>query len=144
MVKVVAAVIEQGGRFLLARRPEGGPYGSLWEFPGGKVEPGETPEEALQRELKEELGIEVEIKEHLLSFPFRSSHLNVDFIVYRAHLKKGHLQPHDHDELQWVKPEKLMKYALAEPDHFIAEKLQNESVHDKRDAPSHQGKEEKR
>lgn len=58
-VRVAAAVIRQGGRVLLTRRPPGGPLGLLWEFPGGKIEPGESVEQALVREIREELGVEV-------------------------------------------------------------------------------------
>jgi 8-oxo-dGTP diphosphatase len=62
-VQVVAAVVHDGDRVLLAQRPPGGPHGLLWEFPGGKVEPGESPEHALVREIREELGVVVTAEE---------------------------------------------------------------------------------
>ncbi len=64
-IRVVAAVVMREGRVLLTRRPPGGPLGLLWEFPGGKLEPGETVEQALERELREELGVRITAREVL-------------------------------------------------------------------------------
>lgn len=65
MIEVTAAVIENGGRILICRRRTGEPNGGLWEFPGGKIEPGESAEEALRREIKEELDLDIEVGERL-------------------------------------------------------------------------------
>ncbi len=68
---VTAAVIEEDGRILIAKRKKGDRSEGRWEFPGGKVEPGESPEESLKRELREELGIDVAVEERLCAHPFR-------------------------------------------------------------------------
>ena len=83
-VRVVAAVIRRGGRILVTRRPPGGPLGGLWEFPGGKVEPGEGEAEALARELREELGCEARVGELLFRHDHDYPHLHVDLAFYRC------------------------------------------------------------
>jgi 8-oxo-dGTP diphosphatase len=103
---------------LLARRPEGKPMAGLWEFPGGKVHPGETPEAALIRELKEELGIDV-TEACLAPFAFASHgyeafHLLMPlFLCRRWH---GAVTPLEGQALAWVRPQKLADYAMPPAD----------------------------
>lgn len=116
-------VIEREGKFLLAQRKEEGIHGGCWEFPGGKIEEGESPEEALRRELTEELGIEIEGEELVLNFPFQGRGLNLWFLVYRARWKKGLIKLRDHEQFKWLGLEEINDYHLAEPDFLILQQV---------------------
>jgi len=127
-VFVVAAVIVDQGSVFLARRR----YGSLagyWEFPGGKVEAGETPEEALRREIYEELGVQSVVGEYYAESEHRSTRRGgapVKLVFYRCSLK-GIPQPGDaHDALAWVAIEDLLKYTVPPADIPIVRKLMEE------------------
>jgi 8-oxo-dGTP diphosphatase len=112
LLVAACALIDADGRVLLARRPEGKPMAGLWEFPGGKLAPGETPEQALIRELKEELGIDVATA-CLAPFAFAShayDRFHLLMPLYLCRRWKGHPQAREGQTLAWVRPEKL-------PDH---------------------------
>ena len=119
LVLVVAcALVDSDGRVLLAQRPEEKKLGGLWEFPGGKMEPGERPEDTLIRELREELGIEV--KEPCLS-PFSFvSHSYADFHLlmplYICRRWEGTLQPREHPQIKWVRPKDMPGYPMPPAD----------------------------
>jgi len=107
-VRVVAAVIRRGGRILVTRRPAGGPLGGLWEFPGGKVEPGEEEAEALARELREELGCEARVGELLFRHDHDYPHLHVDLAFYACTIADDAVpQCLGVAEIDWVEPEAL-------------------------------------
>ena len=105
-VEVAAAVLlregERGTEFLLARRPEGRVYAGYWEFPGGKVEPGETLRQALTRELHEELGIETEHAWPWLSCEFTYPHAHVRLKFFQVDAWRGELHAHEHSGLSWT------------------------------------------
>ena len=112
------ALIDIDGRVLLARRPEGKKMAGLWEFPGGKINPGETPEAALIRELHEELGIDV-AKTCLAPFAFASHaydrfHLLMPLFLCRRW--KGFVRPIEGQALAWVRPDKLAEYEMPAAD----------------------------
>ena len=117
---LVAAVVlvDADGRVLLAQRPEGKAMAGLWEFPGGKVEPGETPEAALIRELHEELGIDTWAS-CLAPLTF-ASHGYADFHllmpVFICRRWDGIVTPHEGQNLAWVKPDRLRDYPMPEAD----------------------------
>ena len=118
-IHVAAAVIRAAdGRILIAKRPPDKHQGGLWEFPGGKVEPGETPEAALIRELKEELGIDV--SENCLSPFVFASHAYDSFHLlmplYLCRRWDGVVTAREHDGLAWVKPNKLSDYPMPPAD----------------------------
>jgi 8-oxo-dGTP diphosphatase len=113
-VRVAAAVIERAGRVLIAKRRMGDKLGGKWEFPGGKVEEGETPEGALKRELFEELEIETETGNFLCLSCYDYSHLSVELLAYLVSHVSGEMIPHVHDELRWVRPEDLAEYDFPE------------------------------
>ena len=113
-----AALIDSDGRVLIAQRPEGKSLAGLWEFPGGKVEPGERPEDALIRELDEELGIQV--KEACLapfvfaSHPYESFHLLMPLWLCRRW--DGVVTSRHHAALEWVRPNRLRDYPMPPAD----------------------------
>ena len=119
-IKVTAAVIERGGKVLIARRKKSDRFEGRWEFPGGKIEAGESPEECLRRELREEMGVEVETEEFLCSVSFETSGLSIELMAFRASLLAGEVRCHDHDEIRWIEPEHLGDFDLAEPDRRVA------------------------
>ena len=112
------ALIDTDGRVLLTRRPPGKPMAGLWEFPGGKVEPDERPEDALIRELKEELGIEV--REACLSPLTFASHSYDDFQLlmplWVCRRWDGFVKPSEGQECTWVRPERLRDYPMPPAD----------------------------
>lgn len=118
LLVTAVALIDPEGRVLLAQRPEGKSLAGLWEFPGGKVEPGETPESALIRELKEELGIDT-WKSCLAPLIF-ASHSYDDFHLlmplFACRRWEGIVQGREGQTLAWVKPAKLRDYPMPPAD----------------------------
>jgi len=128
LVLVVAvALIDADGRVLLAQRPEGKPMAGLWEFPGGKVNVNETPEAALIRELKEELGIDVK-KACLAPFVF-ASHAYESFHLlmplYLCRRWDGFVQALEHPAIAWVRPEKMGDYPMPPADEPLVAYLRD-------------------
>ncbi len=118
MLVAACALVDVDGRVLLAQRPEGKQLAGLWEFPGGKVEPGETPEACLIRELKEELGIEV-TQACLAPFVFTSHayesfHLMMPLWLCRRW--NGVVQALEHQAVAWVKPNRMSDYPMPPAD----------------------------
>ncbi|NEX93978.1 (deoxy)nucleoside triphosphate pyrophosphohydrolase [Caulobacter sp. 17J65-9] len=122
-----AALVDVDGRVLIGQRPEGKQLGGTWEFPGGKVEPGETPEKALIRELEEELGIQV--KEACLapfvfsSFSYETFHLLMPLWLCRRW--EGVVQARWHSALAWVKPNRLTDYPMPPADEPLVAYLRD-------------------
>lgn len=113
-----AALIDSDGRVLIAQRPEGKQLAGLWEFPGGKVEPGETPEECLIRELDEELGIRV-TNACLAPFVFASHGYESFHLLMPLYLCRrwdGVVTAREHSALAWVKPSRLSDYPMPPAD----------------------------
>jgi len=115
---VAVALVDSDDRVLIAQRPEGKALAGLWEFPGGKVNPGETPEAALIRELREELGIDVS-QNCLAPFAFAShgyDSFHLLMPLYLCRKWKGFVQPLEGQALSWVRPSKLSEYDMPEAD----------------------------
>lgn len=115
---VAVALIDSDGRVLIAQRPEGKQLAGLWEFPGGKVEPGERPEAALIRELKEELGIDV-TEACLAPFVFTSHAYETFHLLMPLYLCRrwsGVVQAREHSALKWVKPNQLSQWPMPPAD----------------------------
>ena len=118
LLVVAAALVDRDGRVLIAQRPEGKQLAGLWEFPGGKVGPGETPERALVRELREELGIEVCL-ECLAPFVFAShsyEHFHLLMPLYVCRDWEGDLAPREGQNIAWVRASRLGDYPMPPAD----------------------------
>ncbi|HKK26640.1 MAG TPA: 8-oxo-dGTP diphosphatase MutT [Gemmatimonadota bacterium] len=120
---VATAVVWREGRVLITRRPPEGLLGGLWEFPGGKVEEGETPRQAARRELWEELGIEIETGEALGRVEHAYSHFRITLHAFHARLVSGEPQPREADALAWAAPEALGDYAFPAANLRLIERL---------------------
>lgn len=118
LVPVVCALIERDGRLLLAQRPVNKHLPLKWEFPGGKVEPGEDAAAAIVREIHEELGCDVTITRALPRFPFDYGRVIIEMIPYVCTLTPGSPEPHPHEHvgLAWAQPDELLRYDLAPAD----------------------------
>ena len=115
---VAVALIDVDGRVLIAKRPEGKTLAGLWEFPGGKVEPGERPEAALIRELSEELGVEVS-ESCLAPFVFASHAYDSFHLLMPLYLCRrwnGVVAASEHEALAWVRPDRLSDYPMPPAD----------------------------
>ena len=119
MRQVTAALIEKSGKILLARRKAGKHMGEKWEFPGGKIDPGESPQQALSRELAEEFSIEVQIGEYLGSTEFRQGEIELEIRLYRAKHLAGTFTLHEHEEIRWVAPKEVESYDLVDSDRKL-------------------------
>jgi len=122
-IRVVGAMIEREGRYLITQRPPTATLPLLWEFPGGKVEPGETDATALARELREEMGIAVEVGERAVHVEHAYEGYDIDFCVYRCRLAGGeirHVRVHDH---RWVRPGELDDYEFPAADEKTIARL---------------------
>jgi 8-oxo-dGTP diphosphatase len=128
MTRVTAAIFWKDGRVLLARRKPGISSQGLWEFPGGKIEPNETPERCLERELKEEFDIKARAgrlaatgRGVLKEGPF-------ELLAFEVEHLSGEFRLHSHDEIRWVLPEDLAGYELPPADReIVAELLRSRS-----------------
>lgn len=123
---VVAGALARGGRLLLARRMDGDPLAGFWELPGGKVEPGETPEEALAREWREELGAGVGSSEPWTFSSFDSNGRHVTLLVLRVRSVEGEPAPVDVAEVRWATPAEAALLPLLPADRPLVERLARE------------------
>ncbi|MDO4535570.1 MAG: (deoxy)nucleoside triphosphate pyrophosphohydrolase [Clostridium perfringens] len=117
MINVVAAILEKEDKILIAKKREGKSLAGYWEFPGGKIENGETSEEALVRELKEEMDIEVEVNRYVGESIY--DYGNNKIISLKGHTAKiigGEIKLTDHDEYRWVTLKEIKGYKIAPAD----------------------------
>ncbi len=116
MLTVVAAVTEREGRVMLCQRRPGTHNALKWEFPGGKIVPGESPEEALARELREELGIEVDVERIRDAVFYRYPDRDVLVLFYGCRIRAGEPRALDCNAIEWALPERLSGYDFAGAD----------------------------
>jgi mutator protein MutT len=121
-VEVVAAVVKRAGHYLITRRLEGTHLAGLWEFPGGKTLPGERPEDALRRELKEELGVEAEVGELIETVDWTYPEKSVRLLFFRCALR-GEPCPQERQEMLWVEAGELSKFRFPAADLRLVERL---------------------
>lgn len=122
-LEVVAACLVKGERFLLCRRPMHKARGGQWEFPGGKVEPGETKQQAIVRELREELNIEVRALEEAAQVEHCYPDLSIHLTLLRTELINGTPELLEHSALKWVTFEEAEKLDLCPADHYLVKQL---------------------
>ncbi|MFZ2055577.1 MAG: (deoxy)nucleoside triphosphate pyrophosphohydrolase [Candidatus Aminicenantales bacterium] len=130
-LRVLAAVLEKDGRWLIAKRKKGDCFSGLWEFPGGKLESGETPRECLARELHEEFGIQAHVGRFLARVHYTSPAFSIDLAAYAVSHLSGALRLHDHEEIRWVRPGRAGRYPLTEPDKLLLAELKALAVQGK-------------
>lgn len=122
---VTAAVIQRNGHVLIAQRPASGLLGGLWEFPGGKVRPGEELPSGLQREIREELGVEIQVGAAFGVYRHAYTHFRVTLHAFCCSLLQGEPRNLEHSALEWVPPSALPDYPMGKIDRQIAQKLVN-------------------
>ena len=124
MIEVAAAIIENDQELILiARRKKGKSQQGMWEFPGGKLEPNESPEACLIRELKEEMGIVIAPHEQFGVNEHDYGDIQIRLIAYLANYSSGEIHLTDHDEFRWVERGKLLDYEWAPADIPFVKKL---------------------
>lgn len=123
MVDVVAALIWDGGHFLACQRPAHKTRGLLWEFVGGKVESGETPEEALMRECREELGVEIDVGDVFMTVEHRYPDMEVRLTLFNARIARGVPMLLEHADMRWITPEEIPNFEFCPADKDILARL---------------------
>lgn len=126
VTEVVAALIWEGERFMICQRPAHKARGLLWEFVGGKVEPGETREEALVRECREELGVTVTVEEPFMEVTHAYPDLTVHLTLFHAAIAEGTPQKLEHNDIRFIPVEEIPQYDFCPADREILEKLTRE------------------
>jgi len=124
-IEVVAAVIERDGKLLITRRPEGSHLSGLWEFPGGKPQPGETFEQALRREIAEELGAELSVGERIETIEWQYPDKRVRLVFFRCDVR-GEPRPLEGQEMAWVTPAELARYEFPPADAALIQRLRRD------------------
>ncbi len=127
-VSVVAALIWRGDKFLICRRPPHKARGGLYEFVGGKVEPGETKPQALIRECREELAVTVEVRDVFMELVHPYPDMTVDLTLYNARIAQGEPQLLEHTDIRYIHPSEIPDYAFCPADKEILERLMEGGV----------------
>ncbi len=121
---VTAAVIRHNGKVFIAQRPAEGLLGNMWEFPGGKSNPGESLQDCLKREICEELKVDVTIGAPFGTYEHAYTHFRITLHAFECQLSKGQTPvAHEHDDIRWVEPAELDDYPMGKIDRQIAQKL---------------------
>lgn len=126
--EVVAALIRDGDRFMICRRPAHKARGLLWEFPGGKVEPGETKEQALARECREELGVGLAVGTLFAETSHSYTDLTVHLMLFNAEIIEGEPCAFEHSDIKWITAEEISQYDFCPADVSFLEKLRDEDA----------------
>lgn len=124
MIKVVAAIIQKDNKIIIAKRMANKSMGGFWEFPGGKIEPGETPEESIVRELQEEMNISIKVEKYVGESIYDYGNIVICLLGYLASIKNGDIILKEHDEYKWLTLEEISKFKLAPADIPLVQMLQ--------------------
>lgn len=119
MIEVVAALIWQGDKFMISQRPAHKARGLLWEFVGGKVEPGETKEQALIRECQEELAVTLSVGDVFMDVVHEYPDLTVHLTLFNATIVESEPQKLEHNDIQWITPREIPNYEFCSADEEI-------------------------
>ena len=122
-IPVVAGFLRKGDQILVGQRPENHSLAGLWEFPGGKIESNESPEQALIRELQEELGIEVEIGDLMMAASHSYGDVNILILFYEVLFWKGEPKAKHHLKLEWITPRELFNRSIPEANQRMKDRL---------------------
>ena len=123
MVEVVAALIWENDRFLICQRPEHKARALLWEFVGGKVEPGETQEQALIRECQEEIAVTLTVGEVFIEVVHKYPDITVHLTLFNANIAEGSPQKLEHNDIKWITPKEIPQYTFCPADEEILMKI---------------------
>ena len=124
MINVVAAVIkDKQGKILITKRNLNKSQGGLWEFPGGKIEPNETKEQAIIREIKEELTVEIKVEKYIAQKIFNYPDKYVNLIALECSILQGNIKLLEHEDYRWVASYELDNFEFAPADIFIVDIL---------------------
>ena len=123
MTEVVAALIWRGNKFMICQRPEHKARGLLWEFVGGKVEPGETKEQALIRECQEELAVTLAVVDAFMDVAHEYPDLTVHLSLFNATIAVGEPQKLEHNDIRWITPNEIPNYDFCPADEEILKKI---------------------
>ena len=123
MVEVVAALIWNNNKFMICQRPLNKARGLLWEFPGGKVEPGETKEQALIRECREELAVTLSVGEAFMDVVHEYPDLTLHLTLFNAAISEGVPQLIEHNDIRWITSGEILQYDFCQADKEILEKI---------------------
>ena len=126
IVEVVAALIWNGEKFMICQRPANKKRGLLWEFVGGKVEKGESKEQALIRECKEELDIEIEVESKFFSTKHTYPDSNINLTVFNSRIVRGRPKLLEHNDLKWITKDEISNYNFCPADVVILKKIINQ------------------
>ncbi len=123
MVEVVAALIWRNNRFMICQRPASKARALLWEFAGGKVENGETKEQALIRECREELAVTLSVGDIFMDVIHEYPDLSVHLTLFNAEISEGVPRTLEHNDIRWIAPEEIQQYDFCPADEEILRKL---------------------
>lgn len=123
MTQVVAALIRQGEKFMIFQRPESKTRAFQWEFVGGKVEPGETLEEALIRECREEIGVTVRVGDVFMEVDHVYPDITIHLTLFNAEIAEGIPQKLEHNDIRCISPEEIPEYKFCPADDEILKKI---------------------
>lgn len=119
MISVTCAIIEKEGKVLATRRAKGSHLAGLWEFPGGKIEPGETAEDCIIREIREELNVQIEISQNLNPVEHHYENKSIRLIPFVCNIVSGQITLKDHSEFRWLSRNDLQSLDWAEADKGV-------------------------
>jgi 8-oxo-dGTP diphosphatase len=127
MYQVTAALIRDEQKILIAQRGRTKKFGWQWEFPGGKVKSGETPEACLSREIKEELNLDIRVEEHFCTVHHGYPDFHIELMAFWCSIIGGSLQLEEHEQVRWVTVAEMIQYDFVEADLNVIAALENSS-----------------
>ena len=128
IIEVVAALIWDNERFMICQRPENKARGLLWEFVGGKVEAGETKEQALIRECREELAVTLKVQEKFMDVLHEYPDITVHLTLFSAVIAEGVPQKLEHNDIRWITPQQIPQYEFCPADEVLLQEIVRRTV----------------